>query len=80
MTNPSTQTSWEQAILQKLTGNGERLALLERDISEVKTRLSAIEETSEQIKKLLGWLKWIAGGVGAILLSVIANFVSSAIS
>jgi hypothetical protein len=83
MTN-QTQTSWEQAILNKLTNNGERLAIVEKDISQIKeyskdikNRLSNIEEIITQIKSLLGWLKWIGGGVIAIALSLIANFVYS---
>ena len=83
MTN-QTQTSWEQAILNKLTNNGERLAIVEKDISQIKedskdikNRLSDIEEIITQIKSLLGWLKWIGGGVIAIALSLIANFVYS---
>ena len=83
MSNP-TQTSWEQAILNKLTNNGERLAIVERDISqikedskEIKQRLSDIEQIIVQIKSLLGWLRWIGGGIIAIALSLIANFVYS---
>ena len=72
MTNP-TSTQWEQAILNKLTNNGERIAVIEKDLSEVK-------EVTKQIRGLLGWLKWIGGGVAAILLSLIANFLYSFVS
>ena len=38
MTSP-TGTQWEQAVLNKLTNNGERIAVVERDISDIKDRL-----------------------------------------
>ena len=86
MANP-TGTQWEQAVLNKLTSNGERIAVLERDMSDVKKeltemnkRLSGIEKTTEKIESLLGWLKWIGGGIIAIALSLIANFVYSLIA
>ena len=96
-----TGTQWEQAVLNKLTSNGERIAVLERDMSDVKSelssmnkRLSGIEnnlaeiektlggfgKTIEKIESLLGWLKWIGGGIAAIALSLIANFVYSLIA
>lgn len=85
MTSP-TGTQWEQAVLNKLTSNGERVAVLERDMSDVKKelsemnkRLSGIEKIMEKIESLLGWLKWIGGGIIAIALSLIANFVYSLI-
>ena len=43
MTNPA-QTLWEQAILNKVTSNGERLALLERDVSEMKKDLADVKK------------------------------------
>ena len=68
-----TGTQWEQAVLNKLTSNGERIAVLERDMSDVKKeltemnkRLSGIEKTTEKIESLLGWLKWIGRGIIAI--------------
>ena len=82
-----TGTQWEQAVLNKLTSNGERIAVLERDMSDVKKeltemnkRLSGIEKTTEKIESLLGWLKWIGGGIVAIAISLIANFVYSLIA
>ena len=95
MTNPnSTRTSWEQAILNKATSNGERLALLERDVSELKTDVAVlksdvseikgdligIKKTINQIESILGWLKWIGGAVITIALSLVANFFYSFIS
>lgn len=79
MTNP-TQSTWEQAILNKLTNNGERIAVVENRLEGIEKRLTAIETTNEQIKSLLGWLKWIGGGVIAIAFSLIANFIYSLIS
>lgn len=88
MSNPSsTRASWEQALLNKMTSNGERLAVVENKLESVEKKLESIavplvgiEKTNQEIESLLGWLKWIAGGVGAILLSVIANFAYSVIS
>ena len=66
-------TQWEQALLNKLTSNGEGITVWERDMSDVKKeltemnkRLSGIEKTTEKIESLLGWLKWIGGGIVAI--------------
>ena len=87
-------SSWEQAILNKLTNNGERIAVVERDLSEVKKDLSEVKqdlsevkqdlsevkEITKKIESLLSWLKWIGGAVVAIALSLIANFVYSVIS
>ena len=96
MTNSTAQ--WEQAVLNKLTSNGERIAVVENrldrietdlsdlksDMSDVKNelsginqRLSGIEKFMEKIDSILGLLKWIGGGIAAIALSLIANFVYS---
>ncbi len=79
-------TRWEQALLNKLTSNGERIAVIERDIKDIKneisnlntkvsnldTRLSNVEKLIDDVRKIL---KWIVGGIGAIILSLIANFI-----
>ena len=114
-------TRWEQALLNKVTSNGERIAVMERDIKEIKdnslkmqediselksdvstlksdvstlksdvstlksdvsilksdvsnldTRLSDIEKLIHDAKKLM---KWILGGMGAVFLSLVANFI-----
>ncbi len=93
-------TRWEQALLNKLTSNGERIAVIERDIKDIKNevsnlntkvsnletkvsnldskvsnldnRLSNVEKLIDDVRKLL---KWIVGGIGAIILSLIANFI-----
>ena len=103
-----TGTQWEQAVLNKLTSNGERIAVVERDISDIKDRLKGIdgrltgvenrmtvmenrltsidnrltglEKSMEKIESLLGSFRWIGGGVFAIALSLIANFVYSLIA
>lgn len=100
-------TRWEQALLNKVTSNGERLAVIERDVKDIKSegsntndkvlnidtkvtdiddrlshvetkvtdiddRLSNIEELINDVRKIS---MWIVGGIGAIILSLIANFV-----
>ena len=85
MTNTTAQ--WEQAILNKLTSNGERIAVVENRLDNIENRLANIEDslgdlktTNQKIESLLGWLKWIGGAVVAIALSLIANFVYSLIA
>ena len=95
-------TRWEQALLNKITNNGERIAVMERDIKEIKdnsvkmqkdiselksdvstlksdvstldSRLSDIEKLIHDAKKLM---KWLLGGMGAVFLSLVANFIYS---
>ena len=58
MTNQNpTQTSWEQAILNKVTSNGERLALLERDVSQIKDRITKVETDLSEVKEDLSEVK-----------------------
>ncbi len=64
MTNSTAQ--WEQAILNKLTSNGERIAVVENKLDNIENRLENIEDslgdlktTNQKIESLLGWLKWI---------------------
>ena len=52
---------------------------VKKELTEMNKRLSGIEKTMEKIESLLGWLKWIGGGIIAIALSLIANFVYSLI-
>ncbi len=78
MTNTTAQ--WEQAILNKLTSNGKRIAVVENRLESIENRLTNIETTNQKIESLLGWLKWIGGAVVAIALSLIANFVYSLIA
>ena len=88
MTNP-TGTQWETALLNKLTSNGERIALIEQDLKIIKadtqqikeklfsteTRLTEAEEILVTVKTILKITKWIGGGVAAIALSLMANFI-----
>ena len=78
MTNTTAQ--WEQAILNKLTSNGEIIAVVENRLESIENRLTNIEITNQKIESLLVWLKWIGGAVVAIALSLIANFVYSLIA
>lgn len=73
-----------KAVLNKLTSNGERIAVVERDISDMKKDLSdlkqdmsEVKQVTKRIESLLGWLKWIGGSIVAIALSLIGNFVYS---
>lgn len=100
-------TRWEQALLNKVTNNGERIAVIERDVKDIKTELiglnskvsnlentvssldskvsnldtktSNIDERLSNIEKLVDNItklsKWILGGIGAIFLSLTANFI-----
>lgn len=36
-------TRWEQALLNKVTSNGERIAVIERDIKDIKTELTGLD-------------------------------------
>ncbi|MDJ0650849.1 MAG: hypothetical protein QNJ60_19310 [Xenococcaceae cyanobacterium MO_188.B19] len=86
-------TRWEQALLNKVTSKGERIAVIERDVKEIKdnsvktnesisalqenvsnldSRLSDIEKLIHDAKKLM---KWILGVMGAVFLSLVANFI-----
>lgn len=50
MTNP-TGTQWETALLNKVTSNGERLALIELKLSQQQSTLDTISSNVAQIKK-----------------------------
>ena len=69
----ATETRWEGAVLDKLTNNGERIAVIERDVSELKTTTNKLVEDISEIKSILGWLKWIGGAVITIALALVAN-------
>ena len=100
-------TRWEQALLNKITSNGERIAVVERDVKDIKSELTTlnskvsnldskvsnldsklsnldsktanIDERLSNVEKLINDVKkilmWIVGGIGAIILSLIANFI-----
>ncbi|MGF1478423.1 MAG: hypothetical protein ACFB4I_02885 [Cyanophyceae cyanobacterium] len=73
----ATETRWEGAVLDKLTSNGERIAVIEKDVSELKTTVNRLVEDVSEIKSLLGWLKWIGGAVITIALALVANAIST---
>ena len=73
----ATETRWEGAVLEKLTSNGERIAVIEKDVSELKTTTNKLVEDISEIKSILGWLKWIGGAVITIALALVANAIST---
>lgn len=82
----NTETRWEGAVLEKLTSNGERIAVLENkldnlteDVKELKEDVKELKEDVKDIKLALGWLKWIGGAVVTIALALVANGISSLI-
>ncbi len=88
MTNP-VSTQWETALLNKITSNGERIALIESDVSEIKAdiklviknqnqnnrRLDDAEEILNTVKTTLKLIVWIRNGIITIALFSIANFI-----
>ena len=58
------------SLVQHVDGLDQRIDGLVQHVDGLDQRLTNIES-------LLGWLKWIAGGIGAIALSLIANFIYS---
>ena len=86
----ATETRWEGAVLDKLTNNGERIAVIEKDVtelksdtkqlkedvSELKTTTNKLVEDISDIKSILGWLKWIGGAVITIV-ALVANAIST---
>ena len=87
----ATETRWEGAVLDKLTSNGERVAVIEKDVSELKSDTKQLKEDVSElkttvntlvgdvsdIKSILGWLKWIGGAVITIALALVANAIST---
>ena len=87
----ATETRWEGAVLDKLTSNGERIAVIEKDVSELKSDTKQLKENVSElkttvhqlvadvsdIKSILGWLKWIGGAVITIALALVANAIST---
>ncbi len=62
---------------EKISNIAKDVSQLKTDVSELKTDMSEVKGRLSEIESLLKWLKWIAGGVGAIALALIANFISS---
>ena len=60
----NTETRWEGAVLQKLTSNGERIAVLENkldrlteDVRELKTDVRELKTDVRELKTDVGVLK-----------------------
>ena len=69
----------EEATLNRLTNNGEHVAIVkskldivQADISELKQRVGSIEST-------LGWLKWIGAGILTVVSMTAIGLASNAI-
>lgn len=77
MTNPETKAQYEGAILNQLVKNAEKLLVIEFKFSQIEPKIDNLDRPLGEIEKLLGWLKIIGGGVVAIALSLIANFIYS---
>ncbi|MGK7896797.1 MAG: hypothetical protein AB4372_25095 [Xenococcus sp. (in: cyanobacteria)] len=75
----NTETRWEGAVLEKLTSNGERIAVLENKLDNLTEDVKELKEDVKDIKLALGWLKWIGGAVVTIALALVANGISSLI-
>ena len=46
----ATETRWEGAVLDKLTNNGERAAVIEKDVSELKSDTKQLKEDVSELK------------------------------
>ncbi len=55
-----------EAILNKVTSNGERIAVVEKRLDKIEEDLSEVKQVTKRIESLLGELKWIGGGIVAI--------------
>ncbi len=77
MTNPETKAQYEGAILNQLVKNAEKLSVIVFKFSQIEPKIDNLDRRLGEIEKLLGWSKIIGGGVVAIALSLIANFIYS---
>ena len=50
-------TRWEQALLNKITSNGERIAVIERDVKDIKDNSLKIQEDISELKSDVAELK-----------------------
>ena len=77
---------WEKSFREMAANGDDKLLIndaisaVEQDSKIVKKDLTELKEVVNQIKLLLGWLKWIGGASIAIALSLVANFVYSLIT
>lgn len=53
---------------------------IRNDITQINQELAGVKETTQKVESAIGLLKWIGGGVAAILLSIIASFIYSFVS
>ncbi len=79
MTPTETQQQYEGAILAQLIKNSERLAIVEKDVTqlrndttEIKPKIAKIDD----IDKTLTWIKWL---LGAIAVGILGNIFSQPI-
>lgn len=75
MTNAESKQQYEGAILNQLIKNSERLVLVETTVNGLENKVSDLETKIDKIYSALGLLKWIAGGVMTVFLSVVGSFV-----
>lgn len=77
MTTQESKQQYEGAILNQLIKNSERLAVVEKDISQLKDDVSYMKPKVESIDKALGSIKWILVTIG---LAIVANIFSQPIN
>lgn len=79
-TNVTQNTEKLGIVDQRLNKIDQKLNKIDQRLDVIENRLSRIELIIEKIESLLGWLRWIGGGLVAIALSLMANFVYSYLS
>ena len=50
MTNP-TGTQWETALLNKITNNGERIAVVEKEVKDAKQEVKEVKQEVKEVKQ-----------------------------
>ncbi len=60
------------AVEQKVDAVETKVSNLDTKVFNIDARLSNVEKLIDDIRKILNW---IGGGIGAILLSLLANFI-----
>ncbi|WP_036486992.1 hypothetical protein [Myxosarcina sp. GI1] len=79
MTSAESKPNYENAILQQLIKNAERLAVIEFETKTMKTQVNKIDILEQKVDYIYKSLKWVFGLLGAILIAVIANLLSQPI-
>ena len=77
MTNA--ERKWEEATLNKLTNNGERIAVVESKLDTVQGDVSELKQRVGSIESTLGWLKWIGAGTLTVVSMTAIGLASNAI-